>query len=173
MIDESDNFNPLHAPLWRKLLAIRVLVLCCISLAVSLFIIEWFYAAAPDIQKSRWVEKIAILFALIPLFALFYAIKKGFADLVVHFIPEGRARRLLLWGDQPAETIAAEFSKNGYVFALMPFIIVGWVAVVIIVVLLFFGGIALADSLFDAVFSGWPSWAIVITFLLIAILLKK
>jgi hypothetical protein len=173
MTDESAavSLDPLHAPLWRKLLAIRVFVLCCIGLALSLFIIEWFDTAKPDIPK--WVEMTVIVLAVIPFFAFFIALKQGIADLVVHFIPDGRVKRFLLWGDKPAETIATEFRETGYAIALLPFILPVGLAAVALVVLLFFGGIALVGSLFSAMFSGWPSWAIVITFLLVAILLKK
>lgn len=163
--------NPLNAPLWRKLLAVRVFLLCCIGLAISLFIIEWFDSTKPDIPK--WVEKGFQFLVVFPFLAFFVALKEGIADLVVHFIPDGRIRRMLLWGQRPAEIIANEFSSTGYAIALLPFIIPVGLTALILVVLLFFGGIGLVGSLLGSIFSGWPSWAIVITFLLVAILLKK
>ena len=56
---------------------------------------------------------------------------------------------------------------------LLPFYIPLALAALALVVLMFYGGVALIGSLFHSVFSGWPTWAIVITILLVAILLKK
>ncbi|MGH8491240.1 MAG: hypothetical protein ACREXS_20850 [Gammaproteobacteria bacterium] len=164
-------FDPLHAPLWRKLLAVRVFLLCFAGLSLSYFFIDWIDTAKPDIPK--WLEKGFIILAVLPFLAILLALKEGIADLVVHFVPEGRVRRLLLWGDRTPEAIATQFNESGYAIALLPFFIPLALAALALVVLLLFGGVALVGSLFSAMFSGWPSWAVVITILLVAILLKK
>lgn len=163
--------DPLHAPLWRKLLAVRVFLLCFVGLSLSFFFIEWLDTAKPDIPK--WLEKAFIFIAVLPFLAFILTLKEGIADLVAHFVPSGRLKRVLLWGDRPPEVIAAEFNKSGYTIAMLPFVIPLLLAALALVVFLVFGGVALVGSMFSAMFSGWPSWAVVITVLLVAILLKK
>ena len=163
--------KPLHAPLWRKLLAIRVFLLCLFGLSLSFLFIGWFDSSKLDIPK--WLEKTFIFFAALPFLAFIFALKEGIADLVVHFVPEGRLKHLLLWGDRAPELIAKEFAESGYAIALLPFIIpLAFVAIAALALLLL-GGTALVGSLFSALFGSWPAWAIVIAFLLVAILLKK
>ena len=165
------SVDPLRAPLWRKLLAVRVFLLCFVGLILSFFFIEWIDSAKPDIPK--WLEKGFILFAVMPFLAFLLSLKEGIADLVVHFIPEGRFKRLLLWGDRTPETIATEFSQSGYAMALLPFVIPLLLGALVLIALLLYGGMALVGSMFSALFSGWPSWAVIITILLVAVLLKK
>ena len=80
---------------------------------------------------------------------------------------------MLLWGDRTPETIATEFSQSGYAMALLPFVIPLLLGALVLIALLLFGGMALVGSMFSALFSGWPSWAVIITILLVAVLLKK
>ena len=57
------TFDPLHAPLWRKVLSVRVLLLCLAGLSLSFFFIEWlthflnwdfllFHARSPNFHVS-------------------------------------------------------------------------------------------------------------------------
>lgn len=165
------SFDPLHAPLWRKLLAVRVLLLCLVGLALSFFFIGWLDDAKLDLPK--WLQTGVALVAGISFLAFILALALGGADLVVHFVPEGRLKRLLLRGDRSPEAIATDFKNTGYFLSLLPFIITVALILVGAALLLFFGGVALVVTMFSAMFAGWPSWAIVITILLVAILLKK
>ena len=45
------TFDPLHAPLWRKVLSVRVLLLCLAGLSLSFFFIEWLDKAKLEIPK--------------------------------------------------------------------------------------------------------------------------
>ena len=165
------SFDPLRAPLWHKLLTVRVLLLCLIGLTISFFYVGWLDDAKLDAPK--WVQTGLGILAALPFLAFILALGLGGADLVVHFVPEGRLKRLLLRGDRSPQTIATEFKDTGYIIALLPFIIPVALCVLAFIALLLFGGVAVVGDLFSAVFSGWPSWAIVITILLVAILLKK
>jgi len=170
-----DIANPLNAPLRRKLLALRVWALCLVGLVLSFFLIDWLDGFKFDIPK--WLESVFIFFGVLPFLTFLYALGAGGADLIVHFVPEGRLKRFLLKGDRSPETIAKEFGKSGYSYALLPFFLPLALLAIVLVVALIFGGAALVfaaiSALWNSVFGGWPSWAIVITFLLIAILLKK
>lgn len=163
--------DPLDAPLWRKLLAVRVFLLCFVGLFASYVFIDWLDSSKPDIPK--WLERVVIGIAVLPFLALLLALKEGIADLIVHFVPEGRLRRMLLWGAPTPDVIAKQFRDSGYAIALLPFIIPAGFLVIALVVVLAFGGTALVGSLFGSMFAGWPPWAVVITFLLVVILLKK
>ena len=165
------SFDPLHAPLWRKLLAVRVLLLCVAGLVLSFFLIEWLDKAKLDIPK--WLETGLIIVAVFPFLAFILTLKEGIPDLIVHFVPDGRLQRFLLWGDRLPEVIAKEFNESGYGIALLPVLLPVGLAVVVIIILLFVAGFALIGSLLSAIFAGWPPWAVVITILLVAILLKK
>lgn len=103
---------------------------------------------------------------MLPFLAFILALKEGIPDLVVHFVPDGRLKRLLLWGDRSPEVIAKEFNQSGYAIALLPFFIPVGLAVLALIILLFAGGFALIGGLFSSLFAGWPPWAVVITILL-------
>lgn len=167
--------NPLSAPLWRKLLALRVWALCAVGVFTAFLLIDWLDSFKSDIPK--WIQTIFIILLLLPLVALLSALRDGGADLVVHFVPEGRIRRFLLKGDRSPEAIANEFGKSGYSYALLPFIVPLVLAIAAIVIAIIFGGVVLGSAaisaLWNGIFGGWPPWAVVITFLLIALLLKK
>ena len=88
--------NPLHATLWRKLLAVRVFLLCVAGLILTYFLVAW--ADAAKLELPKWLGTVLGFLALLPFFAFISAVKEGASDLVVHFVPEGRFKRLLLWG---------------------------------------------------------------------------
>lgn len=165
------TFDPLHAPLWRKLLAVRVLMLCVAGLILSFFLIEWIDNAKLDMPK--WLKTGLIIVAMFPFLAFILALKEGIPDLIVHFVPDGRLKRLLLRGDRSPEVIAKEFNQSGYSIALLPFFIPVGLGIVALGILLFIGGFVLISGFFSAMFAGWPPWAVVITILLVAVLLKK
>lgn len=146
-------------------------MLCVAGFVLSFFLIEWLDKAKLDIPK--WLETGLIVVAVLPFLAFILALKEGIPDLIVHCVPDGRLKRFLLWGDRLPEVIAKEFNESGYGIALLPFFIPVGLAVVAIIILLVVGGFVLVGSLFSAMFAGWPPWAVVITILLIAILLKK
>ncbi len=167
--------NTTDATLWRKLLALRVWTLCVVGLVVTFLLISWLDAYKPTMPK--WVETILMFFATMPFLLFVWALAAGGADLVVHFVPEGRIRRLLLKGDRSPETITKEFGEAGYSYALLPFYLAIGLALVVVVVVIIAGGFVLGtaaiNSLWNSIFGEWPPWAIVITFLLVALLLKK
>ena len=166
-------FDPLNAPLKRKLLAIRYLVFGIIGLAITLYLVDWIDHSKPDIP--RWLEKVIIGFVALQFLAFgAFLINGAIPDLIVHFAPDSRIMQWLIRnrGWSP-EAIATEFSKGGYLLPMLPLIVAGIVIGILLVVLLMLGGLALAYSLISAMFSGWPSWAIVIALLLLAIYLKK
>lgn len=167
--------NTVEVTLWRKLLALRVWALCVAGLFITFLFINWLDTYKPDIPK--WIETVLMFLAVLPFLMFLYALAAGGADLVVHFIPEGRIRRLLLKGNRSPETIAKEFGETGYLYALLPFVLaIGLAAIGIVVVIIFGGlvvGFAALSALWNSIFGGWPPWAIVITLLLVALLIKK
>lgn len=167
--------NVAGVTLWRKLLALRVWALCVAGLFVTFLFVDWLDAYNPDIPK--WIESILMFFAALPFLLFLWALAAGGADLVVHFVPKGRFKRLLLRGDRSPETIAKEFGEAGYMYALLPFYLAIGLALVAAIVVFIAGGFvvgtAAINALWNSIFGGWPPWAIVITFLLVALLLKK
>jgi hypothetical protein len=171
MTMDSPAQSPLDAPLWRKLLAVRVLLVSVAAVAVSISLIGWFDSAKPDVP--RWLQKGVVFLAFIPFLTLFVLVIQGITDMAVHFIPEGKVKRLLVGTGKSSAEMAREFAESGYVFALLPFIIWALLAGLLLGLLLIFGGFALVSSLFSSLFAGWPPWAVVITILLVLILAKK
>lgn len=163
--------NPAKPTLRRKLLALRVIALASVIAVSWVFIIGW--ADDLNLGLPKWAEVALALVAVLPFFSCFLAIVHGIPDLVVHVVPEGRLRRFLLWGDRSPETIAREFEESGYSLALLPVYLVLGIAALGLVLVLSLGGFALLGHMFSGLFAGWPSWAIVITILLVAILFKK
>ena len=131
-----------------------------------------------DVKKLNLPEWVVILFivpGVVTFFIFLYALATGLADLAIHFIPESRFRKAFVegWGGRSTQDIADEFSKTGYRLAWLPFAAIGAVCGLALIVLLAIGGIALLSSVVGGIFAGWPTWAIVITILLVLILLKK
>jgi hypothetical protein len=166
----GEVFLPQKAPLSRKLLALRVIAASALTLLVA-----GFFMGQLDSLKLNLPEWLEFVFAL-PFMAAFVgfiaSLVHGGSDLVVHWVPPGRIRKLLLSGNRSPEQIATEFEQLGYHAAL--FFLYGVVGIIAIalfaaVVLLI---LTLGFSVIHAL-AGWPSWAIVITFLLILLLIKK
>ncbi|MDI4635839.1 hypothetical protein J7U46_22425 [Pelomonas sp. V22] len=163
--------NPLEAPLWRKLLGLRVLFVIVTNASLALFFIGWLDDA--KLHLHPWIENGIMIF--VGLFALigFLGFTRSLEDLVIHFLPDGGLRRLLLKGDRTPDEQAAEFARDGMNFALLPFVVPAGLIVIVAVLALIVGGGALIGGLFSALFAGWPAWAIVICILLVANLYKK
>ena len=119
--------NLLNASLWRKFLAFRVFMLCGISMTLSFFSASFFLLDLVVWFESIKYEKLGriIVFILVSLSIPSYytVLKDGISDLIIHFVRQDWFRRLLLWGEvRSAETIATEFSSDGYWISLTTFI---------------------------------------------------
>ena len=158
------------APRWRKWLALRVLALNVLTLVLA----AWVLGAADEakLDLPKWLDIVVGLPFIAAFFGLIANLALGVTDMVVHLVPAGRARNLLLQGDRTPEQIAKEFEETGYIYALSPFFVVAGLLVVALLCILAFGGVSALGTLASAV-SSWPSWAVVITILLVLILLKK
>jgi hypothetical protein len=165
--------DPYNAPLWRKLLALRVIALCIIGAVISVYLIDWI--DKPTVTWPKWIRTVGGVILALPFLMVFMSIKEGLADLAIHFFPEGRVRQSLLWGDEKrtATQIASDFEKIGYAMPVIPLILPAIIFGIALAAGLVIGGGVVVASLLGGLFSGWPTWAVVITFLLIAILLKK
>jgi hypothetical protein len=163
--------DPLRAPLWRKLLAARAFLLCLVGISLSCFLVNWIEAAKLDIPKGFEDSFFGVI--VLPLYTIFYTLPACITDLVVHFVPEGRFRRLYIGSGRTPEAMATKFEKRGYAIALLPLVIPLVLGALALIALLLFGGVALVSGVFSSMFSGWPAWAVVVTLLLVAILLKK
>jgi hypothetical protein len=174
-VDDSNkptpaSVDPLCSTPKRKLLGVRVFLVCFAALAPSVFIADWFEKSKLDISWLQYVFGTVAFFQ----FCIFIAVLfKCAVDLVIHFVPKGRTRNFLLSGKQSPEFLAAEFNELGPSFCKMTLAIPLILAGITIFVVLAFGGIAVIGALFSAVFASWPIWAIVLAILLIAVLLKK
>lgn len=162
--------NPLAAPIWRKLLAVRVLALGALSLALTAWLGDLMETLKLDLP--RWLFLILLLPGLAAVFGFYFGLVAGLTDLAVHFLPSGRVRGLLLRGDRTPEQLSAEFADGAYLYALMPAFVLAGMLLIAVVCLLVLGGVAALSGAF-AMVSGWPSWAIVIAVLLVLLLLKK
>lgn len=168
---KSQTWDPLHAPVWRKLLAVRVLILCLVLLAPSVFLVNFLDTHKQNVPQ--WLEIGLGIGAILPCWSLALVLVKGVPDLVVHFVPEGSLKRMLLWGDRSSEDIARDFGENGYSSALFPIYLFAAFALITIFILFIIGEVSLVINLLGLIFHGWPSWAILITILLILLLFKK
>ena len=155
---------------FRADLSIRVLLVSLISLALSFAIIDWLDHTKPDIPK--WMQTVAFGLLLLPFFAFMGLTYKGVTDIAVHFLPEGKFKRLMVGKEKTSVELAEEFGKEAYLRALLPLYVWDALLALLLVVLLAYGGFALVSSMLSAAFGGWPTWAIVITILLVLILLK-
>lgn len=163
--------NPLASPLSRKLLGLKVIAACSLSLVIAFYALAWLDEAKLDLPK--WIWNILALPFLAAAFGFLYGVAAAGADLVVHFLGDGGLKRLLLGGDRTPDEIAANFESVGYVYALLPAYIAGGIVVLAIALALVVGGVAAVLSLWNNVVDKWPPWAIVITILLILLLQKK
>jgi len=164
------SLDPLDSTPKRKLLGVRVFLICFAALAPSVFLADWFDKAKLDIS---WLQYIFGTVAFLQFLIFIVMFSKCGVDLAVHFVPKGRTRNFLLSGKQSPESLAAEFNESGPLFSKMTVAIPLFLAGITIFVVLAFSGIAVVGMLFSAVFASWPIWAIILAILLIAVLLKK
>lgn len=164
------SLNPLDSTPKRKLLGVRVFLICFAALAPSVFLADWFDKAKLDIS---WLQYIFGTVAFLQFCIFMSVFFKCSVDLVIHFVPEGRTRNFLLSGKHSPEFLAAEFNESGPVFCKLTIAIPLVLTGLSIFVVLAFSGIAVVGMLFSAVFASWPIWAIILAILLIAVLLKK
>jgi hypothetical protein len=164
------SVDPLDSTPKRKLLGVRVFLICVAALAASVFIADWFEKSKLNIS---WLQYVFGTVALLQSWIFIMVFSKCGVDLVVHFVPKGRTRNFLLSGKQSPESLAAEFNESGPFWSKTTVAIPLFLAGITIFVVLAFGGIALVGVLFSAAFASWPIWAIVLAILLIAVLLKK
>jgi len=164
--------DPYDAPIWRKLLALRVFLLALVGIFIAAFLINWFDKAKLDLP--RWIEWLGAMALIMPFLLALQVFASGIADMAVHFMPEGKLRRALLFGEnKDARKMADDFESISYAMVLLPFIVPAVLLAIAAFLLLIVGGFALAGAMFSAMFGGWPAWAVVITILLVMILLKK
>lgn len=170
-MDLLTQSSPLNAPLWRKLLPIRVLIVSAIVIAVTFLLIGQFESA--KIGVAQWVEKVFMVVAGLPILAFVILLVSATTDLAVHFLPEGKLKKSMVGREKSSEELAKEFSERAYSFVLIPLYVWAGLLAVIIGTALLLGGVTLLSTLFGSISSGWSSWAIAIVVLLVLLLLKK
>jgi hypothetical protein len=134
-------------------------------------LLEWL--DKPNLKLPNWLETVVALSLVLALFSFLMTAAAAGADLTAHLMRDGKVRRLLLKGNQTPQEIAEDFAKTGYWFALAPLALAGVAVIISLAVVVVVGGYLLAAGAVSSIFSGWPSWAIVITILLILVLAKK
>ncbi len=156
--------EPLKAPWRRKLLAIRVLLAGGLGLFLQSVIYEWITERRSSFPGWYWA-----VFIVLGLSIMFYlrALLEGAEDLAVHLFPGGRVRRTFYSAARSSQT-AKEYDDE-YLWALMPIILPGLLALIVMLI----GGFSVLGMLWDSTLGSWPSWAIVIAFLLVLTLIKK
>lgn len=164
--------NRLEVPLRRRLLGFRVLASCALSLSLM-----WFVATLLDGVEGapEWVEFVLAACFVIAIFAMFQGVVRGLVDVAIHWLPAGRMRNLLVddkKNGQAIQTAADDFEAAGHIWALAPLYAAGLLLVLALAAILFLVAASSAASVFEAV-SSWPSWAVVISVLLVLILMKK
>ena len=160
--------------MWRKLLALRVMVICGAILVLALYLSN--FLDSPNLGLPDWLHFLPYVPAATALFGFAYAASMGLSDMVVHFVPTVAYARRFLPTDLDPEQIALSFGQTGYKYALVPFFALALLSVVILAFGLVIGGIAALVTIWAAVgsaVSSWPTWAVVITVLLILVLLKR
>ena len=169
------------ASLWRKLLALRIMALCLATTVLMIYVME-FVEDSDLFPESKWLKIPIMILALLPFWSLLVAIVEGLPDLVIHFTPEGKMRRFLLWDSEKkhasdAKKQANRFEETAYGIALLP--VIAPIALLIIslilglIILLVFGVGASIFAGLNSFASGTPSWAIVIIVLLVSLHFKK
>jgi hypothetical protein len=118
--------DPFDAPVWRKLLAVRVLLLCVGVAAFTAYLINSLDPLTKDLPK--WIRTGGALLLASPFFACFLAIKDGLADLVIHFVPEGKVRRALFRGDErgSAAQVAARSKQSPLIVSCLATFMMRW-----------------------------------------------
>ena len=160
----------MQAPIWRKLLVFRLLIIVTFALFVSygyMLLIDGMFKSLP-----RWLQNICVIPAVFPFISLIVLIIKGITDLAVHFVPEGKVKRLLVGKDLTSHELASDFQENGYWIAIAPLVVWAGLISIVIVGAVFIAGTTVIGAFFSSVFSGWPIWSVVITVLLVLVLLK-
>jgi hypothetical protein len=163
--------DPANAPLSRKLLGFRVILVNALMIFGAFQMIDWVDHA--KIQMPHWLQTIVTVPLVLAFLSFFWTISAAGTDLTAHFLRDGKLRSLLLKGDKSPQQIAEEFAQSGYWIALLPLILAGGAVLIAVAVAVVIGGFALAGGAIAGVFNGWPPWAIVITILLVLILVKK
>jgi len=167
----SVGADPANAPLSRKLLGFRVILVNALMVFGAFQYLQWLDHA--KLEMPRWLETAVMLPVLIALITFLWTLAAAGTDLAAHLLRDGKLRRLLLKGDKSPQQIAEDFAQSGYVMALLPLILTGGAVLVGIAVAIVIGGFGLAGGVISSIFNGWPTWAIVITILLVLILIKK
>lgn len=162
--------NPL--PKGRKWLALRLLA---ISLGTNALM--WWLADNDQANRlldglPEWMALLVALPMLAGFFGLFVLLTRGIPDVLSHSMSDGKWKNRLLEDNLAAIASAKDFEEIAWMAAFAPFMVIALYVALVIIAALAFGGIAALSGLWGAV-SGWPSWAIVITILLVLILLKQ
>lgn len=156
----------------RKWLALRLLV---ISFGTNALM--WWLADNDQANRlleglPQWMGLLIGLPLMAGFFGLFVLLTRGIPDLLSHSMSDGKWKSRLLEDRLAAIASAKDFEEIAWVAAFAPFMVIAIYVVLVILAAVALGGIAALSGLRDAV-SGWPSWAVVITILLVLILFKQ
>jgi hypothetical protein len=156
----------------RNWLALRLLAVSFATNAFMWWLLDNEQANQVMDGLPKWMEILIVLPVLAGFFGLFVLLTRGIPDFLNHSMAEGKWKTRLLEDKLAAIASAKDFQEIGPIAAYAPFWVIALYVVIVIVAALALGGIAALSSLWGTV-SGWPSWAVVITILLVMILLKR
>lgn len=161
----------------RRWLALRFLV---VSLLTNCLL--WWLMDALDSgdhiwrQIPKWAQLAAVLPVVAAIYGLGFLILRGAHDMLIYALPAGKWKTRLIGDEGSNITSAEEFPELGRTAAFGPILILGLYLILVLLAVLVFSGLAAVYGLwygFRAITAGWPSWAIVITVLLVLILFRQ
>ena len=163
--EENEGSDPLNASLHRKLMGLRSILFGLVGLVLAVTIINFI----DDIELAEWVESVLVGFVAFTVFSFFFTVMYAIMDLVVHFVPDGAFKRMLLkgrltggllQGKGSPEIMAREYATIGYALALFPLIIPAVVIGTGFVVLLVIGGFGAVSEVVQGTSFGLSPWLI-------------
>lgn len=156
----------------REWLALRLIAISLPMNAVLWWMMDFVDRDHLFGEFPKWLQYVVILPVVAGFFGLGYLLLRGSHDLLVHVLPAGRFKHTVVGDDAANEQSVKEFPELGRVAAFAPLWLVGLYLVLLLMAGFALGGFAALSGIWSAV-SGWPSWAVVITILLVMILFKQ
>lgn len=161
----------------RRWLALRFLV---VSLLTN-FLLWWLMDALDSgdriwRQIPKWAQLAAVLPVVAAIYGLGFLILRGTHDMLIYALPAGKWKIRLVGDEGSNITSAEEFPELGRTAAFGPILILVLYMALVMVAVFVFSGLAAVYGLWIGVrtiTAGWPSWAIVITVLLVIILFRQ